>query len=395
MASASKRKRILFICGSINQTTQMHQISRELGEYEHAFTSYYGNLDFDVLKRLGALEATIGGNKLSRRCNDYLEKHGLPIDYKGSQGFDLAFQCSDLLRPNNLNGKKMILVQEGMTDPPSVMYPIYQRLKIGDHRILPGWIAGTSTFGLSGQYSLLCAASEGYRQEFARRGADLSKIIVTGIPNFDDCDRYRKNNFPFKGYMLCCTSDTREVFWFEDRKGFIERAVKIANGRQIIFKLHPNEKVDRATREIERWAPGSLVYTSGSAEEMVANCSVLMCSYSSVAHVGVALGKEVHSFYPTDELKALMPIQNKSGAKNIADVARELLGDLAPGEARRRIADRAIAREMQREHIAPAIHADAEPKQHDIAPPSRPRQPRPSSSGVHPQTPGASAGRTA
>lgn len=29
-----RRKRILFICGSLNQTTQMHQIARELAQRE-------------------------------------------------------------------------------------------------------------------------------------------------------------------------------------------------------------------------------------------------------------------------------------------------------------------------------------------------------------------------
>ena len=35
------RKRIFFICGSMNQTTQMHQVSEHLREYEHAFSPYY------------------------------------------------------------------------------------------------------------------------------------------------------------------------------------------------------------------------------------------------------------------------------------------------------------------------------------------------------------------
>lgn len=355
MASRRKKK-ILFICGSINQTTQMHQISRELGEYEHVFSTYFGNFDFDFLKRIGALDATIGGRPLSKRAQDYLEKHDLPIEYKGHKDdFDLAFQCSDLVRPSKLWGKKVILVQEGMTDPPSLFYPVYDRLKVAGYRLLPGWMAGTSTFGLSGQYTKMCCASEGYKDEFARRGADRSKLVVTGIPNFDNCERYRQNDFPHKGYVLCCTSDTREVFWWEDRKGFIERAKKIANGRQLIFKLHPNEKVDRATKEINEWAPGALVYATGSAEEMVANCDVLICTYSSVAYVGTALGKEVHSFFPTEELHRLLPLQNKSGAKNIADVARELLGDLAPGEAQRRMDTR--AEETRRTRELPEVHA--------------------------------------
>lgn len=335
------RQRLLFICGSINQTTQMHQIARELPEYEHVFTPYYGNADFDFFKRIGWLEATIGGKKLSTRCHDYLVKHDLPIDWGGKGGFDLAFQCSDLIRPNNLDGKKVILVQEGMTDPPSVFYPVWRRLWWKGVPILPGWLAGTSTFGLSGQYAKLCAASDGYRSDFISRGARPERVIVTGIPNFDDCERYRHNDFPHRGYLLCCTSDTREVFWFEDRKAVLERVVKLARGRQIIFKLHPNEKVDRAKAEIERWAPGSLVYTSGSAEEMIANCETLVSTYSTVAFVALALGKELYSRYDIDELRRLLPVQNKCAAKNIADVARELLGDLPQGEAERRIRARA------------------------------------------------------
>lgn len=334
----ARKKKILFICGSINQTTQMHQIAREMPEYEQVFTPYYGNLDFDFLKRVGALDATIGGRPLSKRCQDYLEKHDLPIEWKGHKGdFDLAFQCSDLVRPQNLWDKKVILVQEGMTDPPSVFYPVYQRLKIGNYRLLPGWVAGTSTFGLSGQYTKLCCASTGYKKEFVKRGADETKMVVTGIPNFDNCARFLNNDFPHKNYVLCCTSDTREVFWFEDRKAVIDNALRIANGRQLIFKLHPNENVERAVREIKEWAPNALVYPTGSAEHMVANCDVLICTYSSVAYVGLALGKEVHSFYPNEELKELLPLQHRSGAKNIADVARELLGDLEPGESHRRI----------------------------------------------------------
>ena len=348
----ARKKKVLFICGSLNQTTQMHQISRELGEYEHVFTPYYGNLDFDFLKRIGALDATIGGRPLSKRCRDYLEKHDLPIEYKGHENdFDLAFQCSDLVRPSNLWNKKTILVQEGMTDPPSVLFPLYQRLRIGNYRLLPGWIAGTSTFGLSDQYTKLCCASEGYKRAFAARGADETKLVVTGIPNFDDSARFLVNDFPHQGYVLCCTSDTREVFWFEDRKAVIDNAVRIANGRQLIFKLHPNEKVDRATREINAWAPGALVYATGNAEEMVANCAVLICTYSSVAYVGLALGKEVHSFYPTAELRELLPLQHRAGAKNIADVARELLGDIEPGESHRRIRARTAEADAARASV--------------------------------------------
>jgi len=321
-----KKKKLLFICGSINQTTQMHQIANQLPEYEKVFSPYYGNRDFDFLKSIGALDGTIGGHKLSRRCLDYLRDHKLPCEFGGMlNDFDLALHCSDLVWPNNLDGKPSILVQEGMTDPPSPMYPVVKRIKA-----LPGWVAGTSAFGLTNRYTKFCVASEGYKELFTKRGCDPTKMIVTGIPNFDDCKAYEKNDFPHRGYVLCCTSDVREVFWYEDRKAFLLQAVAIAerHQKQLIFKLHPNEKLPRAVDEIKRWAPKALVYTSGSAEQMVANCDVLICKYSSVAYVGMALGKEVHSYFANDELRRLAPIQNGGrSAARIANVARELLGD--------------------------------------------------------------------
>src|ERR1700676_1667841 len=44
------RRRILFICGSLNQTTQLHQVARELPELDHAFTPCYGDGLLEVLR---------------------------------------------------------------------------------------------------------------------------------------------------------------------------------------------------------------------------------------------------------------------------------------------------------------------------------------------------------
>jgi hypothetical protein len=140
--------------------------------------------------------------------------------------------------------------------------------------------------------------------------------------------KYYQNDFPHKHFVLVCTSDSRETFKYENRKAFIKRAVEIANGRQLIFKLHPNENFKRATREIEKYAPGALVYTSGSAEEMIANCDVLITRFSSTVYVGMALGKEVYSDFDLNDLRRMMPIQNGgTSAQNIANIARELLND--------------------------------------------------------------------
>ena len=315
------KKRIMFICGSMNQTTQMHQISRQLSDYEHSFSPYYCDGFDELLRRLGLMEFTIIGHKLAGRCRRYLEDHGLPIDYQGRNGpYDLVVTCSDVYVQKNIRDNRIVLVQEGITDPETFAFRLVTRF-----RFLPLWLAGTAATGLSDAYRKFCVASEGYRDFFIRKGARAVKIVVTGIPNFDDCGRYRTNDFPHRHYVLVCTSPLREVFRGEDREAFIRQAVAIAGGRQLIFKLHPNENARRATREISRYAPGATVFTTGSAEEMIANCDVLITRYSSTAFVGLALGKETHSDFDMDELRRLTPVQNGSAALNIAKVCRQLL----------------------------------------------------------------------
>ena len=143
--------------------------------------------------------------------------------------------------------------------------------------------------------------------------------------NFDNCQRYCSNDFPYRHYVLVCTSPLREIFQGEDREAFLRKAVEIASGRPLIFKLHPNENGERATREIRRHAPGAMVFTAGSAEEMIANCDVLITRFSSTAFVGMALGKETYSDFDMAELRRLMPVQNGSAALNIATVCRRVL----------------------------------------------------------------------
>jgi hypothetical protein len=313
--------RILFICGSINQTTQLHEVARHLGGHEHFYTPYYADGMVELGRRLGWAEFTILGDKLRKRCLGYLEKHSLPLDMGGALGgYDLVITCSDLLVPRNIRSTKVVVVQEGILDPPSFGLTLWKLFPI-----LPLWVAGTATTGLSGRYARFCVASEGYRDYCVDLGASPEGIVVTGIPNFDNCERYRANAFPHKGYVLVCTSDARETFKGDDRGSFIARARGIAAGRQLIFKLHPNENVERATREIRDLAPDALVFAQGSAEEMIANCDVLITQYSSTVFVGLALGKEVHSYFDLETLKRLLPIQSGRAARDIAQVCREVL----------------------------------------------------------------------
>ena len=322
-AHQGAEKRILFICGSMNQTTQMHQISRHLTEYRQAFTPFYCDGVQEAMRRLKLLEFTIIGAKLAKRCDQYLRASNLAIDYQGQRGpYDLVVTCSDVFVQKNIRGNRIVLVQEGITDPETAAFRLVRK-----HRSLPLWMAGTAATGLSDAYRAFCVASDGYRDLFVDKGAKKEKIVVTGIPNFDNCERYRDNAFPRRNYVLVCTSPLREVFRGEDRPAFIRHAVAIANGRPMIFKFHPNEDLARAANEVRQYAPGALTFGDGSAEEMIANCDVLITRYSSTAFVGLALGKETYSDFPADDLRRLLPVQNNAAAENIADVCRRVISD--------------------------------------------------------------------
>jgi hypothetical protein len=308
----------LFICGSLNQTKMMHQVSRHLPQFDHYFTPYFCDGFGRVVQRTGALEFTVLGGRFHRQTIQYLSQHAVAFDHEGRGGpYDLVVTCSDLIVPRRIRGTKLVLVQEGMTDPENLSYHLVKALR------LPRWMAQTSTTGLSDAYDIFCVASEGYRDLFVRKGARPEKVRVTGIPNFDHCATHLENDFPHRDYVLVATSDMRETFKYENRRRFIEKARHIADGRQLIFKFHPNENAHRAAREVERHAPEALHFAEGFTDHMVANCTALVTRYSSVVFVAAALGKEIHSDLGPDELQRLLPWQN--GGTSAARIAAECL----------------------------------------------------------------------
>lgn len=315
---------ILFICGSLNQTKMMHQISLYLEDkYNCYFTPYYADGLEGFLAKRGLLDFTVLGGSFKRNTEIYLEQNGLRVDYKGEkENYDLVLTCSDLIIPKNIRKKKIVLVQEGMTDKENIFFYLSKYLG------LPRYLASTSTTGLSDAYETFCVASEGYKELFVRKGCKAEKIRVTGIPNFDNCRLYKKNSFMYRNYVLVCTSDVRETLKYENRKRFIQKALKIAGHSQLIFKLHPNENFERAIKEIKRYAPGSLVFKDGNTNEMVANCKTLITKYSSVVYVGLALGKKVYSDFDVNTLKLMTPLQNGgASARNIATVCEYKLNE--------------------------------------------------------------------
>jgi hypothetical protein len=317
----SARKRILFIGGSLNQTTMLHRVAGELREHESYFTPFYADGLLRGAAEAGLLDFTILGGRPRRMTEAYLAEHGLRTDVRGlAREYDLVVTGTDLVVPRNVRDRPLVLVQEGMTDPENWRYRAVRGLG------LPRYLANTSMTGLSHAYQAFCVASTGYRDLFAGKGVRADRMVVTGIPNFDDAESFRQNSFPHRGFVLAATSCLRETLKWEDRRGFLQKALRVADGRPLIVKLHPNERVDRAIREVRRLTRDALVLAEGNTNHMIANCEALVTRYSSVVFVALALGKEVHADLDLHTLRRLLPIQNGgASARNIAQVCRRFL----------------------------------------------------------------------
>jgi hypothetical protein len=324
-----KKKKILYICGSLNQTTQMHKISRELQEYDTYFTPFFATGILALMTRMKILEFTIMGGEFKRITLEYIKANNLKLDYRGkNDDYDLVITSQDLIIPSNIKKFKTILVQEGMTDPIDWRYHVTRFLH------LPRWCASTSMTGLSHQYDFFCVASQGFKDQFIVRGINQNKIRVTGIPNFDDFKKFKDYEFEHKNFVMVATSDIRETLKNENRKKLIKDSVKIAGGRKLIFKLHPNENVKKRSAEIKKYAPDALVYHGMSIDPLIANCDVLITRFSSTVFPALALGKEVYCDVDIEVIKKIIPNQNNgTSAKNIAEVAKELL--MSPQSVRR------------------------------------------------------------
>jgi len=311
----------LFITGSMNQTSQMHQISQHLEEdYDCWFSQLFPDTTFlkAIIKYTPLADGTVLAGQFKVKSESYLKQHNLQLDYGGNlHKYDLVVNCTDMIVPEKFRQTKTVWVQEGMIDRPTALTGIVKAFGLA-----PYFTGDTSLNGSTNVCDIYCTASEGYKNYFAKHGTDPEKMIVTGIPNYDNHLQFVKNDFPYHNYVMVATSDMRETYKFEDRVKFIKSAVKIAAGRQLLFKLHPNEKFDRAEAEICKHAPaGTFIYHSGNTNHMIANCSELITQYSTVVYTGIALGKKVHSYFDVKDLRRLAPIQNGgASAKNIAQV---------------------------------------------------------------------------
>jgi len=311
-------RNILLICGTLSQTKAMIAIGRELADHNCSYTPFYCDGHLLRASQRGQLDFTVLAGALRERSVAYMRQANVPIDDRGeARDYDLIVTCSDLILQDNIEDKRIVLVQEGLTEPEGFLFWLVKHLGI------PRVFANTAAFGLSDGYEVFCVASPGARDLFRARGVRDSKMVVTGIPNFDDVSELRNNDFPHRDFVLICTSNARETFKYHDRMRFLRDGLKIAGGRPVIFKLHPAEQHDRAIREIRSIAPSAMILTDGNTEQMIANCTALVAPYSTVAVTAALLGKEVHSFIEPEFLRQVLPLQNGgTSAKRIADVCR-------------------------------------------------------------------------
>ncbi len=318
-------KKILFITGSLNQTSQMFQIAGELPEYDCWFSQMFSDTPIiSYLKnKTRLLDKTIISEPHRKRSEAFLNERDCNIDYGAKRNtYDLAVCCSDLIFPQKLKATKTIWIQEGMIDRITLLSKIVKTLKLS-----PTLCFNTSLNGSTNQCDLYCAASEGYAKYISGMGTDLAKVYVTGMINYDNAAQYRYNDFPHRHYIMVATTDMRETARPENRVRFIKHCVSIANGRPLLFKLHPNENFKRAISEIRKHTPdGTLIFTEGNTNHMIANCLELITQYSTVVYTGIALSKKVYSYFDVEQLKQLAPLQNGGrSAQNIADLCRQYI----------------------------------------------------------------------
>jgi hypothetical protein len=314
-------RNVLLICGTLNQTKAMLQIGAQLTEHHCYYTPFYCDGHLLRAANRGQLDFTVLAGPLRERSMRCLHEAGVPIDERGEGGsYDLVVTCTDLIIQQNIKNRRIVLVQEGLTEPERLLFLFVKYFGV------PRVFANTAAFGLSDAYEVFCVASAGARDLFVRKGVRPEKMVITGIPNFDNVAAYRNNDFPHKGFVLVCTSNARETFKFDNRRRFLRHALAMAAGRPIIFKLHPAEQHERATREIRDLVPDALILRDGNTEHMIANSAAVVAQYSTVAFTAAALGKEVHSYIDPALLQRILPIQNGgTSAAHIAAVCRGVL----------------------------------------------------------------------
>src|SRR5262249_11391551 len=140
-------KNILLICGTLNQTKAMLAIGGQLREHNCFYTPFYCDGHLLPASQRGQLDFTVLAGPLRERTLRFLRDAQAPLDDRGeARDYDLVVTCTDLIVQNNVENKRIVLVQEGLTEPEGFLYWLVK------HAGIPRVFANTAAFGLSHQY---------------------------------------------------------------------------------------------------------------------------------------------------------------------------------------------------------------------------------------------------
>lgn len=322
-------KRILLICSSIDETIRMHEIANQLSDCDCRFMPYPHQELSGWFTEHGLAHKLSTTRRMREVCLNYLNTNRLPIDTSdGACDYDVVVSTPELAILKAKRRGRLVLIQNAMLDHEMVEDGKENASDQFAHwiPILSRWLTGVSSGATDDSYDKLCVASEGYRDLFVRNGVDPYRIVVTGIPKFDNYASFLHSDFSYRDYALVVTSEERDAFHFESHRHFVRDALRIARGWELVFLISASESHPRTIEEIQQLAPAARLFTEGEVGPMVANCGMLITQCPSVAFIGMALGKELHSHMNLAKVYGLLPLQNGGqSASNIAQVCRNLL----------------------------------------------------------------------
>src|SRR5437764_888906 len=107
------RRKILFITGSMNRTSQMYQISRHLADFDCWFSQLFPDTGLlkTLVKYTNLADGTIIANHFRTKSEKYLQQQGVQIDYEGNKHkYELVVFCTDMIVPKKFRQTKTIWV---------------------------------------------------------------------------------------------------------------------------------------------------------------------------------------------------------------------------------------------------------------------------------------------
>jgi len=319
--------RCLFLCTTPYNASALREVALALPGWDCRFAPFYSQptAAYRQLLRAGLIDKTPLAAHLHDSVVQKIRQLGLLHDRNhvgGLRDYDLVVLGNDFFIPQDLRGfYPKVLVQEGW------VWPFAWRRRVVASARLPSILASANGSGLSHKYTYFCVASEGYREAFAPK-IPLGRMVVTGLPLLDRVrdelgsfvDRSRSVD-----YVLLATHPGREYYEGERRLALLKRTRAIAAGRRIVVKFHPQEKQDRARREVEKVLPEAMVAAETDVRPLIANCAALVTTYSTVIFYAMLMNKPVFSSYSEAHIEKLLPEQNGDAASRIAAVCRRAI----------------------------------------------------------------------